>query len=118
MTEIHIVKGEDYRMDPIDGVGGKCSLNDAFGEPDGAPVCIGMWQVGPSDEPTVFDYTKEAVVQYVLEGEVEAEMNGVTYTAKAGDFLFIPQAEDTEVKWRARGGGPFRAVYVTYPYWH
>jgi ethanolamine utilization protein EutQ (cupin superfamily) len=117
MTEIHIVRGSDYKMDPIDGVGGECLLDDAFGKPDGAPVCIGMWEVRPADEPTVFDYTQECVVQFVLEGSIEAEMNGVTYTINAGDFLFIPQAADTEVKWRPKEGH-FRALYVTYPHWH
>jgi len=72
MTEIHVFRGVDYKMDPIEGVGGECLLSDAFGACDGAPVCIGMWEVRPSVEPMVFDRTKGCVVQYVLEGSSEA----------------------------------------------
>lgn len=118
MTEIKIVRGRDFAVEPIDGVGGDCLLSDAFGRPDGAPLCLGIWEVRPADEPTVFDYTQECVVQYVLEGAAEARMNGVTYTIEAGDFLFIEQAPDTEVQWRAKGGRTFRAIYATYPHWH
>lgn len=117
MTEIRVLRGEDYDMEPLDGIPGEFVLRDAFGEPEGAPVCLGMWEVRESDEPTVFDYTQECVLQYVLEGSVEAEMNGVVYEAKAGDFLFIPQGPDTEVKWRPTSGR-YRAIYVTHPYWH
>ena len=118
MTKIKIVKSSDFKVEPVDGIGGECLHNDAFGRPDRAPICLGIWEVHPADEPTVFDYTKECVAQYVLEGAAEAEMNGATYTIEAGDFLFIEQAEDTQVQWRAKNGRPFRAVYATYPHWH
>ena len=116
MTEIKILKKSDFKMKRLEGVAGDFVLEDAFGKPEGAPVCVGMWEVRKSEEPVIFDYVHDCVLQYALEGSIEAEMNGKVYKIEAGDFLYIPQAPDTEVKWRATKEN-YRAIYVTYPHW-
>ena len=116
MTEIKIVKKSDFKMVKLEEVAGDFVLEDAFCKLDGAPVCFGMWEVRKSDKPVIFDYVHDCVLQYALEGSIEAEMNEKVYKIEAGDFLYIPQAPDTEVKWRATKEN-YRAIYVTYPHW-
>jgi len=106
-----------HEVEPFHGVGGECWLRDAFGKPEGAPFCMGVWEVYRDDEPTFTDCVQESVAQYVIEGTAVVEMNGKAYTVSAGDFLSIPQAPDTQASWRAISE-LFRSVYVTYPHWH
>ena len=114
--EILVVRRGSFTMAPLEGESGDFALNDAFGKAEGAPFSFGMWEIRPSEDPVVTETANDCVAQYVLEGSVEAEIDGRVWRVAAGDFLFIPKVPDKEVTWRVTSG-VFRAIYVTYPHW-
>jgi len=79
-----------------------------------APFCAGVCELRAST-PVCFHYDDEAVVCYLLEGEITLTENGEECTVRRGDTVFIPKEEGLTVFWSTSSYGRF--FYVTYPHW-
>lgn len=103
------VKGSSVKMDVFDT--GDPTANVHFQElisKEEAKISAGFLEIDHSSFDWELTYEE---IDYVIEGTLQVTIDGVTYTAKAGDVLFVPK--NSKVTW----GSPDKAkiFYATYP---
>lgn len=106
---LKVVKGNSVQMDQFDT--GNPQDHVTFQElvnKDEAHMSAGFLEIDHSSFEWELSYEE---IDYVIEGTLTVTLDGKTYTANAGDVLFVPK--DTKVIW----GSPDKArvFYATYP---
>lgn len=106
---LKVVRGDSVKLDPFDT--GNPNVKAQYQElvsKEESKMSAGFLVI----ENSRFDWnlTYEEI-DYVIEGTLNVTINGKTYTAKAGDVLFVPSG--SQVVW----GSPDKAriFYTTYP---
>lgn len=106
---LKVVRGNSVRMDYFDT--GNPDAKVYFQElvsKDESQMSAGFLTIEKSSFEWNLTYEE---IDYVIEGTLEVTINGKTYTAKAGDVLYVPS--NSKVIW----GSPDKArvFYTTYP---
>ncbi|WP_101698713.1 cupin domain-containing protein [Clostridium minihomine] len=106
---LKVVRGDSVKLDPFDtgNPNGNVQYQELVSKEE-SKMSAGFLVI----ENSRFDWnlTYEEI-DYVIEGTLNVTINGKTYTAKAGDVLFVPSG--SQVVW----GSPDKAriFYTTYP---
>jgi ethanolamine utilization protein EutQ len=106
---LKVVKGKSVKMDVFDT--GNPTANVTYQElisKDESHISAGFLEIDHSSFDWELTYEE---IDYVIEGTLQVTIDGVTYTAEAGDVLFVPS--HSKVTW----GSPNKAriFYATYP---
>lgn len=106
---LKVVRGSSVKMDVFDT--GDPSVKAYYQElvsKDESHISAGFLVIDHSDFEWELTYEE---IDYVIEGTLTVTIDGKTYTAKAGDVLFVPSG--SKVIW----GSPDKArvFYATYP---
>ncbi|MGY3723859.1 transcriptional regulator [Granulicatella balaenopterae] len=106
---IKAIKGDSVRMDVFDtGTPGADVKFQELVSQEESKVSAGFLEINKSAFEWNLTYEE---IDYVIDGTLEVTYNGETFTANAGDVLFVPK--DTKVTWSSPNKA--KVFYTTYP---